>query len=77
MKNFPALVNLLHNFGTNFVSKNEVTSENKKSKTFWRVGAFDDSTVNISGVKYSPIYYNQADKNYKPGFYGSIRLTRL
>ena len=61
----------------NFISKNEINSENLKSKTFKSVGPYDDSTINNSGVKYSKIYHNKSNKNLKPGFYGSSRLTRF
>ncbi len=58
-------------------SKRENTSENDKSKTFRTVGPLDDTTINNNGVKYSKIFHNKSNRNLKPGFYGSSRLTRF
>lgn len=68
---------LNHNMNTNFISKNELVSENQKSKTFKSVGPYEDSTVNKIGVKYSRMYNNHPNKNLKSGFYGGSRLTRF
>lgn len=45
------------------------------SKTFRPVGPYIDSTVDLSGVKYSS-KFKFSDNNEKVGFYGRSRLTR-
>ncbi len=66
-----------NNYNPNFISKNELISENQISKTFRSVGPYDDSTINSNGIKYSNIYHDRSNKNLKAGFYGRSRLTRF
>jgi hypothetical protein len=56
---------------------NTSIDENQQSKTFRSVGPFDNTTINKDGRKYSQIFHHTEEgHNFKPGFYGSSRLTR-